>query len=231
MARKTKLGRRLRWAAAVLLFALLAIGFGWWHLTGWTPDRAEYPVQGVLIGAADGQPDFRALKAIGADFAYLEASGGTSEQDVSFTRNYAASRKAGLRVGVVHAFDPCVPADGQSANFVTIVPRVNDLLPPAIELAKSTDGCETKVRDASVESELMTFVNQVENHAGKPVLLKISPEFEDRFDFAGRFERNLWLTRTRIEPTYAGRPWALWTANKGLRNEAGETPVRWVVVR
>ena len=67
--------------------------------------------------------------------------------------------------------------------------------------------------------------------SAKPVLLKISPEFEERFDFAGRFERNLWLTRTRIEPTYAGRPWALWTANEGLRNEAGGTPVRWVVVR
>ena len=168
MARKKK-----TWKPAPLGRSIAVAGAAWrpdlagGHLINWTPDRAEYPVQGVLIGTADGAPDFRALKAIGADFAYLEASSGTSEQDTSFARNYAASRKAGLRIGVVHAFDPCVPADGQSANFVTIVPRVTDLLPPAIELANNTDGCETKVRDASVESELMTFINQVENHVGQ----------------------------------------------------------------
>ena len=50
------------------------------------------------------------------------------------------------------------------------------------------------------------------------MLLKIGPEFEARYGFARRFDRNLWLTRDRFEPTYAGRPWLLWTANGGARH-------------
>jgi lysozyme len=44
-------------------------------------------------------------------------------------------------------------------------------------------------------------------------------------------ERNLWLTRTWLQPDYAGRPWTLWTANAAYRNEASDTPVRWVVLQ
>ena len=33
------------------------------------------------------------------------------------------------------------------------------------------------------------------------------------------------------EPTYAGRPWLLWTANEALTSEASEEPIGWVVAR
>ena len=48
---------------------------------------------------------------------------------------------------------------------------------------------------------------------------------------AAAIDRNLWLVRDRFQPDYAGRPWMLWTANSALANEAGASPVRWVVVQ
>jgi lysozyme len=146
-------------------------------------------------------------------------------------RNLAAARAAGLPVGAVHRYDPCLRADIQAANFVTVVPRENDLLPPAIELDETADACEKPVSDPAVESELMTFVNQVEGHAGKPALLKISRGFEERYHLANAIDRNLWLERDRFQPDYAGRPWTLWTANSALRSEASDVPVRWVAVQ
>jgi lysozyme len=71
----------------------------------------------------------------------------------------------------------------------------------------------------------------VEGHVGQPAVLKVSPGFEERYHIAGRIERNLWLTRDWWQPDYAGRPWTLWTANAALRTEAGEEPVRWVVLQ
>jgi len=62
-------------------------------------------------------------------------------------------------------------------------------------------------------------------------LLKVSPRFEEHYPIARMLERNLWLERDGLQPTYAGRPWTLWTANSKLRTEAGEGPVRWVVVQ
>lgn len=173
---------------------------------------------------------FGTLAALGARFVYLGASEG-ARRDGAFPANLAAAREAGLQVGAVHRFDPCIMADGQTANFVVVVPRGAGLLPPAIALDKTADDCSAPVGEAEVESELMTLVNQVEAHAGRPVILQVSRKFEDRYGLAGRIERNLWVVGTWRQPAYAGRPWLMWTANEGLWSEAADAPLRWVVMR
>ena len=232
MARRKASSRtQLRVLGALALLALLGGGYVWWHLRHWQPARAEFPVQGVEIGAADGAADWRAMKAIGANFAYIDASASTFARDPAFMRNLEAARRAGMQVGAVHRYDPCQPADRQAANFVTVVPRDAKLLPPAVDLDMLADNCPVPVSDAAIESELTTFLNQVETHTGKPALLKVSKTFEDRYAIAARVDRNLWLVSDRFQPDYGGRPWTLWTANTVLDTEAGAQPVRWLVVQ
>ncbi|WP_126173086.1 glycoside hydrolase family 25 protein [Altericroceibacterium xinjiangense] len=222
-----------RWrVAAILLLAALAGGlYAWWQARHWAPPRGEFPMQGVLIGARDGDVDFTALHAIGADFVYLEASRGAAGRDPAFIRNLAAVRESGLRFGALHVYDPCIPAERQSANFVTMVPRDKALLPPVVELSKLAEGCAVRVAEPAVESELTTFLNQIEGHAGQPAVLKIAPEFEERYGIADHIERNLWLTRDWSQPEYTERSWTLWTANSQLQTEASAEPVRWVALK
>ena len=232
MARK-RVGSRtkLRVLAALLLIAMLFGGYAWWHLHHWKPERAAYPVQGVEVSAEDGEVDWRAIKAIGADFAYIDASASAFARDSAFVANLEAARAVKLQVGAVHRYDPCQPADRQAANFVTVVPRDAVLLPPAVELDRLSDDCPVKVSDAAIESELTTFLNQVETHTGKPAILKVTDRFEARYHVATRIDRNLWLVRDRFQPDYAGRPWTMWTANTALDTEAGAEALRWVVVQ
>jgi lysozyme len=229
--RRSSSAKSLRWLGGLLLLALIAGGFGWWHLRHWQPERSQFRVQGVEVGSDDDAVDWRAIKAIGADFAYIAASASTFARDPGFAKNLDEARAAKLKVGAVHRYDPCQPAEKQSANFVTVVPRDAALLPPAIDLDMLADSCPIKVSDAKVESELMTFVNEVEAHTGKPVLLKLSPGFEKRYHVANAIDRKLWLSRDRFQPEYGGRPWALWTANSALENEAGSGALRWVVAQ
>ena len=233
MARKGKGGNRWLWRVlgALVLLGVVAGSWFWWSLRSWRPLESDYPDQGVEVSAAAGDVNFRTVAAIGGSFAYLDASGGNAGKDSAFARNLAAARDAGLQVGALHRFDPCEKADGQSANFVTMVPRSRDMLPPAIALAGTAEDCSEPVSEAAVESELMTFLNQVEGHVGKPALLKVSPAFEKTYRLAARLERNLWLTRTYFRPDYGGRPWTLWTATTMLHLEAGKDAVRWVVVQ
>lgn len=231
MARKKSSRTQLRLAGALLLLAMIAGLYGWWHLAHWQPDSAEYPAQGIAASGEDGEIDWKAVKAIGARFAYLEASASVFARDPAFARNLEEARAAGLQIGAVHRYDPCQPAERQAANFVTVVPRDAAMLPPAVELAMLADDCPAAVSDARIETELATFLNQVESHAGKPALLKLSPAFEDRYHIAARIDRNLWLSRRRFQPDYAGRPWTLWTANSALETEAGDAPMQWVVVQ
>lgn len=233
--RRSRSRARRGWRKPLLAIALLAAGLaaGWWYWHGrhWRPSEIRYPEQGVLVGEGDGQVAFAVVKGLGGSFAYLEASRGANGRDRSFIDNLAAARAAGLAVGPVHVFDPCVPADAQSANFVIAVPRESGLLPPAILLDRDADFCARRVSEAAIQSELMTLVNQIEAHAGKPAILAPTAEFERRYRVGGRIERNLWLTRNLVEPTYAGRPWALWTANEHLQTEAADDALRWVVAR
>ena len=231
MAKRRGSRTQLRLLGAALLIVLIGGGFGWWHLHHWQPERAVYRVQGVEIGAEDGEVDWRAVKAIGADFAYLDASASAFARDPAFIRNLEGARGAKLQVGALHRYDPCQPADRQAANFVTVVPRDGAMLPPAVELDRLADDCPIKISDAAIESELTTFLNQVETHTGKAALLKLTERFEKRYHIAGRVDRNLWLVRNRFQPDYAGRPWALWTANDALSSEASEENLQWVVLQ
>ena len=226
-------GRRrgLRLLALVALVAMIGGAWGWWTMRHWQPSRAAFPVQGVEVGSDDGVVDFTAVKAIGAEFAYVDASASAFARDPAVVTNLDAARAAGLQVGALHRYDPCQPADKQAANFVTVVPRDALMLPPAVELDQLADNCLVKVGDAAVESELMTFLNQIETHTDKPAILKIGTGFEAKYHVAGALDRPLWLTRDWMQPDYGGRPWALWTANSAHSTSASDRPLRWVVVQ
>ena len=235
MARRGRAGARggtarrwgLRLVALAVLFGLAFAAWLWWDMRSWRPDEARYPEQGALIPAGGAGVRFETLKAIGAQFVYLPLDGAGA----GFAADHARARAAGLKVGVVLAFDPCQPADTQSGAFAQMVPRDSGLLPAAIALAALGDSCSPKVSDAAVESELMTLINQIEMHSGAPVILKLAPAFQERHRTATTLARDLWLARDRALPDYAGRPWLLWSANSALVSEAAEEPIEWVVVQ
>lgn len=234
MARKKSAARRA-WRrylmAALLLAGLAGAAWYWWEMQRWAPDEALYAEQGAYVTDAAGLVGFETVRALGGQFAYLRASDGASIKDQRFARNVSAARRAGLKLGPVHLFDPCTSADKQSANFVTMVPRDADMLPPVIALANDASACAKPVSSARVESELMTFINQVEMHTGKQAILKLYPAFEESYGIATQIERDLWLVRDRFVPDYGGRPWLLWSANATRATEASTEPLEWVVVQ
>ena len=229
---------RWRLVAALLLVLALAGGAlgGWWWMRQWAPDRARYPVQGLWLDAGNGAVEWATLRANGPtghgpDFVYLTASSGAQARDSAFAAGLDAARKAGLQVGAVHVYDVCVPGDGQAANFVTTVPRDRRMLPAAIAIDLDPAHCPQPPDQATIDSELTTFLNEVERHLGRPVLLMPTPAAEARYHFAARVDRNVWVTGDFRVPTYVKRPWVLWTATHRLRVAGVATPVRWVVVQ
>ena len=224
-----------RWLFRLMaLTALVAAGFAgwlWWDMRSWKPAETLYPEQGAVIASGASGTRFETLKAIGADFVYLSLASASGAPDPGFAARFEAAKAAGLKVGIIQPFDPCQRADSQSARFTRMVPRDPDLLPPAIALTRTAIDCDPAVSDAAVESELLTLINQIEMHAGKPVILRLSDDFEARHNTARSTARDLWLVRDRARPDYAGRPWLLWSANSQLVTEASEDAIEWVVVQ
>ncbi|MEE4200870.1 glycoside hydrolase family 25 protein [Erythrobacter sp.] len=236
MARaRRKSGSFLPWLLRVAgIVVLTGIGFAmwlWWDMREWRPDPALYPQQGAVIASGAGRTRFETLAATGAAFVYLELAPASDRPDPGFASRLESAMASELKVGVVAPFDPCLSADVQSARYTRMVPREASLLPPAIALGDTGAGCLPAVSQAAVESELMTLVNQIEMHAGKPVILKLERGFAERHETARTTARDLWLMRDRARPDYAGRPWLLWSANSQRVSEATRGPIEWVVVQ
>lgn len=238
MARRGKRSARggaRRWLWRLAALAVLVAGafvvWLWWDMRTWRPDETTFPEQGAVIISNAGAVRFATIKALGGAFAYLELPDEAGSPDPGFAARLAAAREAGLKVGAIHVFDPCRSADKQSAFFTRMVPRDAAWLPPVIALVRLGGACPEPVSDAAVESELVTLINQIEAHAGKPVILKLGRDFQARHRSAQALERDLWLMRDRAQPDYAGRPWLLWSANSSLTSEASEEPIEWAVVQ
>ena len=103
------------------------------------------------------------------------------------------------------------------------------MLPTAIAIMRDAKACPTPPGEAVIDSELTTFLNEVERHLGRPVVLMPSAEVEAQYHLAARINRNVWETRDWFAPNYVARPWALWTASHRRHVQGVATPVRWVV--
>jgi lysozyme len=221
--------RYFRWGA-IALAILLGIYVIWGYATGWAPSRDEYSVQGVVVGEANGTPEWAKLGATGVDFAYITASEGARGRDKQFEANLEGVQQAGIRFGALHHFDICRLASDQATLFITTVPRSEQALPPAVQLDFS-DSCKSRPNRALILSELATFLNQIEAHSGTPAILLLTRDFEEEYKVSNSIDRTVWLEGNYFLPDYSARPWVMWTANKARRVDGIDGPVRWAVVR
>lgn len=223
------MGRLLaRAAVALAVIAALATAL-WLYARAWAPSRSDYPVQGVSVSADTGPVDWGTLSAQGADFAYIRASKGADLRDPAFAANWAGARRAGMRYGAVLDFSLCRLAVDQATRFITTVPRDNAALPPVIRLAFDPSCIARPGRD-TVLSELNTLVNLVESHMGKPAVINVTRDFDERYDIGAGINRTLWLDGNFFPPDYASRPWVMWTATDMRHIDGVDGPVRWNVV-
>ncbi|HEY1124299.1 MAG TPA: GH25 family lysozyme [Sphingobium sp.] len=220
----------LRIIVAVVLAAALVGGGTFWLLRSWTPSRSAFPLQGITVSAETGAVNWAAVRLSGADFVYLVASSGRSERDATFAANLDGARAAGLKHGAIHRYSLCASATDQSTTFISTVPRDDAMLPPVVALAFSPLCPQRPSRDKLL-AELNIFLNQIEAHAGKPAILRVTRDVEAAYDLSSGINRTLWLEEEFFKPGYATRPWVIWTASTWKRVPGIKGAVEWDVVR
>ena len=222
--------RVLRKIGGVIVLLLLAAGLALWWAARWTPDRANFPTQGVTINADNGDVHWGSIKAAGADFAYIMGTDGAANIDPAFVRNIAAAREASVQAGAIHRYSLCQLATDQAANFIRHVPRRADALPAVVWLDYD-DRCPDRPTRALLLSELATFLAQIEAHTGKRSVIAPGPAFESDYKVTQGIARTIWLRRDFFEPDYGAHPWAMWQANNYIRLSGAEGTVGWNVLR
>lgn len=207
---------------------MLAVAITLWALH-WRPNATDYPVQGVDISADDGDIAWPTVEAAGADFAYVKATEGADISDPNFATNWSGTAKAGMRHGAYHQFSLCRLAADQATNFIAIVPREKDALPAALALDFQGD-CKDRPAREVVLKELKTFIEMVEAHTGKPLILQVTREFDDFYMVSDAVDRPLWLRGFLFPPSYGARGWVMWQASTFRRVTGIEGVVDWNVI-
>ena len=222
--------RTLKWAAIWLVILAVAAVALWQVAIRWHPDEGQYPVQGVTIGAAQGEVHWPTLSANGADFAYIMATDGDAGRDENFEANWAAARESGMRYGAVHNWQLCRLAADQATNFIAPVPSDANALPPAVML-RFEGNCSDRPDIDVLMDELSTFLRMIERQAESPAILYVTRDFDDMYAITRNVERSFWLSRRLFKPDYGAVPWSIWEASDIRQVPGVENPVRWNVVR
>ena len=219
--RRALLGLAMLGTIAALLYV---------YVRNWAPQRAHYPTQGIDVSNDQGAIDWQRVKADGVDFAYIKASEGADFRDDHFTANWRDAKAAGVEHGAYHYFTLCRLARDQAENFIALVPRAKDILPPALDLEFGGNCAARPARDVVI-AEIATFIQMVEAHSEKPILLYITKEFEAEYRVSEAIDRPLWLRSLFFPPDYASHPWVMWQTSN-LRSVDGiNGKVDWNVVR
>lgn len=216
--------------AAGVLIGVGVLGIGGWSVaTGWHPAQSQYPLQGIDLGENPGPIEWGTVRARGADFAYLVATSGADRRDPGFEANWAAVPEAGLRRGAVHIFSLCQLAQDQANAFNAFVPRTADALPMAIDIGFHED-CTARPDRSVLVGEVQTFIDMVETHTRKPVLLRLTKAVDTQYQLSAAIDRSVWSIGNLFPPSYAARPWRMWRASDVRRIDGIEGPVNWNVV-
>ena len=219
--------RRLLLGAVML--AVMAVVL-WLFAMRWTPSRSSYPLQGVDVSALQGDIDWPSARAAGTDFAYIKATQGTDVRDERFAANWQAARDAGLRRGAYHVYSLCRLASDQATNFIATVPRDDNALPAALDLDFDAN-CGARPDRKLLLSEVALFIQMVEAHTGKAMIIYMTQEFEDAYQISPAVNRSLWLRGMFFTPNYGSHPWVIWQANNQHRVDGISGPVGWNVLQ
>ncbi|MEK6637644.1 MAG: GH25 family lysozyme [Pseudomonadota bacterium] len=202
----------------------------WIFAARWAPSRATYPLQGIDVSASQGEIDWRKLRAGGADFAYIKASEGADIRDTQFAENWQATREAGLRRGAIHTFTLCHLARDQATNLIATVPREPNMLPAVLSL-EFMSNCTARPDQKVLLNEIALFIEMVEAHTGKAMIIYTTKDFEDAYQVSSAINRSLWLRRMFLKPSYGSHPWVIWQANNQRRIDGITGPVNWNVLQ
>ena len=208
--------------SGVLVVAVLAGAVLWFQiLPRWRPDLRAGESYGIDVSNHQGSINWGEVADDNISAVYMKATEGRSFVDKRFAENWAGAASAGIPRGAYHFFSVCSPGAEQAANFLKVVPHDPKALPPVVDLEFAD--CGDRMDSASMQRELTTFIETVEEKVGKKVVLYAISSFTDTYPLPDGLIRDRWVRRLAKRPVDDG--WAVWQVSDRARVKGIGKPV------
>jgi lysozyme len=186
--------------------------------------RWLYDVVGVDVSNHQGDVHWPALARTDIAFAYIKATEGGDFRDRRFQVNWDRARDAGMPRGAYHFFTQCRLGADQVRNFIGLVPREPNTLPPVLDV-EHMGPCRSGRQVADLVKEIATALDMLEAHYGRRPLLYVTSEFNAAYlqgHFAGE---RFWARSLVLPPRFRTDQWLIWQYHNSGRRAGVSGPV------
>ena len=204
---------------AIILLLILLNGFS----------TTKFPVRGVDVSSYQGEIDWNTLSGQNIQFAFIKATEGSSHVDPFFLHNYEEASQTDLRIGAYHFFSYDSSGGTQAENFISTVPKDNNMLPPVVDVEFYGDKEQNLPDGEMVYQELSILLDALEAHYGlKPIIYATEKSY--KLYIAGQFSNyDLWIRNVITKPNLPdNRSWTFWQYTNRGRLEGYSGPERFI---
>ncbi len=174
------------------------------------PSEEKYPLRGIDVSHHQGRIDWGKVPKAEVSFVYIKATEGAEFQDSSFRTNWKEARRSGFTTGAYHFFTLCKTGIEQAENFIRLVPKELDALPPVVDL-EFTGNCKERPNVENVKKEIQEFLQRIDSHYERKTILYLTFEFIDRYLGEEFFDHAIWIRDIYKHPnTFSDISWVLW---------------------
>jgi lysozyme len=171
----------------------------------------EHPVRGVDVSRYQGEIDWQLLSEQNIDFAFIKATEGSTYIDEKFKYNWTQARKTQLSVGAYHFFSYDTEGQVQAQNFINVVPREAEALPPVVDIEFYGDKEQNLPEKGQTQEILTDLLEALENHYGKKPIIYATRKSYDLYIDGSYDEYPLWIRDVLRKPELKGqRQWTFW---------------------
>ncbi len=175
------------------------------------PSESDYPVRGVDVSHYQGDIQWQTLAGQGIDFAFIKATEGSTYVDDRFEYNLTEALKTDLRVGAYHFFSFDSGGDTQADNFISIVPKVDRMLPPVVDFEFYGDKASNPPDAEAARAQLDILLERLEEHYGKKPIIYCTEDTYTLYLQGYYDDYDLWYRDVIWKPSVPdGRQWTFW---------------------
>lgn len=184
------------------------------------PSTTEYPVKGVDVSSYQGKIDWNKLSSQNLSFAFIKATEGSSFVDPCFAYNYEQAQKTQLRIGAYHFFSYDSSGATQANHFISTVDKINDMLPPVIDLEFYGDKEKNPPEAEQVREQLDVMLTKLEGYYGQRPIIYATEKSYSLYLSGAYDEYDIWIRNVVTGPSLSDqREWTFWQYTNRARLE------------
>lgn len=173
------------------------------------PAAEDYPVKGVDISYYQGEINWEELSAHDhVMFAYIKATEGSRHLDERFSENWTSARNAGVYTGAYHFVSFESSGETQAENFISIVPKQANSLPPVLDLELYNEELmKNPPSKKQVHEILDVMIEKLESYYGVKPIIYTSSNLYLKYLLGSYRDCGMWMSNTSCEPL---ADWTFW---------------------